>query len=800
MKKTKCLLRLWLCPIGMALCLPALAEDGSTPLQEVPVPADTARIIDVDEVVVVASPKETARLRRQPLSSTLFGKTEIGRHDIGALPDVSTLAPNFYMPAYGSRITSAVYIRGIGSRLNTPAVGLYVDNVPYIDKSAYDFGFLDVERVDVLRGPQGTLYGRNAMGGLVRVFTADPLTHRGTDVSLGANTRDGGRRVAFTSYLHPGSRSGLSVGAFYNGSEGFFRNSTTGRKADGSDAAGGRMRWVWRLSDRVKVDWTASYEYSDEGACPYFYEGSATPGATAAYPEQVGRITANRESKYRRSLFNTGVGVEWKGRAFTFSSITAFQHLRDRLFLDQDFIAPDIFSLEQKQRIQTLSEEIALKSLPGQRWQWTTGAFLMYQNLRTECPVDFYGDGISYLNGQLSAVFDGLKAENPAMPPMGLAFTGEGLPFESHMRTPSAGAALFHQSTFNDLLVERLSLTMGLRLDYDYRELRLASGTAEPVTADFWMGRPAAAKPLDPVSPTLNGHLCDDSWQLLPKIALQYDLPRGNGNVYASATKGYRAGGYNIQSYSELSESLLQRQLMLGALGPMANAMGQYVPAEPQVASLHYLPEQTWSYEVGAHLSFFDRALLADAAIFYMNTKNQQLARFAENGYGRIMVNAGKSRSCGGELGLRGLMMDGRLVLSANYGYTFATFTEHDLGGGTDYTDNRVPYVPAHTLAAAADFMQPVKRGTALERIGGGIAVSGAGRIYWDEANLSSQPFHAQLEAHLAAELARGIRIRLWAKNLTGTHFRTFAFNSMGRNYAQYGLPRHFGADIALHF
>lgn len=800
MKKTERMLRLWLCSLGAAAGGMASADNVTAAWPEEPMVIDTARIVDVDEVVVVTSPKESIRLRHQPLASTLFGKEEIAQQGIGALPDISALAPNFYMPSYGSRITSAVYIRGIGSRINTPAVGLYVDNVPYIDKSAFNFSFLGVERVDVLRGPQGTLYGRNAMGGLVRVFTADPLAHSGTDVNIGASTRDGGRQAAFTTYLHPGTRSGLSVGAFYNGTNGFFRNATTGQKADAADAAGGRLRWVWQASDRLRVDWTASYEHSDEGACPYFYEGSATDGRLPEYPELLGQITANRQSKYRRSLFNTGAGVEWKAGNFTLSSITAFQHLRDRLYMDQDFIRPDIFSLEQRQRIQTLSEEIALKSLPGRKWQWTTGAFLMYQNLRTECPVNFYGDGIDYLNGQLSAVFEGLKAENPAMPAMGLAFTGEGLAFGSHMRTPSAGAALFHQSTFNNLLAEGLSLTVGLRLDYDYRELRLASGTAEPVTADFWIGRPAAAKPLDPVNPVLNGHLCDDSWQLLPKLAVQYSLPGGIGNVYASGTKGYRAGGYNIQSYSDLSESLLQRQLMLGALGPMADAMGQYVPEEPQAASLHYLPEQTWSYELGAHLNLLDRTLLVDAAAFCMNTKNQQLARFAENGYGRVMVNAGKSRSLGGEVSVRGLMMDGKLTLSGNYGYTWTTFTEHDLGSGANYSDNRVPYVPAHTMAAAVAYMQPVERGGWLERIGGGMTVNGAGRIYWDEANRFSQPFQAQLEAYVAAELAHHVQLRLWAKNLTGTHYRTFAFSSMGRNYAQYGAPRHFGADLTLHF
>ena len=81
-----------------------------------------------------------------------------------SIKHLTGLVPNFYMPDYGPRLTSAIYIRGIGSRINTPAVGLYVDNVPYLDKSAFDFNTYDIERIDVLRGPQSTLYGRNAMG------------------------------------------------------------------------------------------------------------------------------------------------------------------------------------------------------------------------------------------------------------------------------------------------------------------------------------------------------------------------------------------------------------------------------------------------------------------------------------------------------------------------------------------------------------------------------------------------------------------------------------------------------------
>ena len=151
------------------------------------VPADTASF-DIEEAVVVASPKETRALRRQPVSVSLFDARSLELRGVNAAKDLSSLAPNLFMPDYGSRLTSAVYIRGIGSRINTPAVGMYVDNVPYTDKTGYDFRFTDVDRVDVLRGPQGTLYGRGAMGGVIRIFTANPLQHKGTDVEAGFTT------------------------------------------------------------------------------------------------------------------------------------------------------------------------------------------------------------------------------------------------------------------------------------------------------------------------------------------------------------------------------------------------------------------------------------------------------------------------------------------------------------------------------------------------------------------------------------------------------------------------------------
>ncbi len=787
-----------------------------------PTEADTLRQFNIEEAVVVASPKETKQLRRQPLSASLFSANEMKARHVESVKDLSASAPNFYMPSYGSRLTSAVYIRGIGSRINTPAVGLYVDNVPYIDKSAYDFAFNGVERVDVLRGPQGTLYGRNTMGGLVRVFTADPLTHHGTELSAGWTSRSGGRRISALTFLHPTDRMGLSLNAYYNGADGYYRNAFNHKKQDGSEAGGGRVRLAWKASDVVKIDWTASYEYSDENACPYFLTGTVADNQFT--PRAEGEVLAqNRPSSYRRSLFNTGLGVEHRLNNMVLTSITSYQHLTDRMFMDQDFTSADVFSLEQRQYMNTCSEEIALRSRdPHARWQWTTGVFAMYQYQRTGCPVTFYADGVTMLNAQLAAAM-------PSRPAIDLAFTGETLPFNARMVTPSTNAALFHQSTINDLFVHGLSLTLGLRVDYDYRSLNLAADNgAEALPYHFGMSMGQAMK-FDTdlgADASFSGKLRHHSWQVLPKASLSYTLPRDLGNVYVTASKGYRSGGYNIQAYSDLSQTALRRAMMLGvkdysiasinslplpdaqkqgAIQGMSSVLDAQIPAAPDLSTLYYKPEYTWSYEAGIHHDLAGKTLQLDLSAFYMKTRDQQLARFAESGLGRVMVNAGRSRSVGAELSLRSLLWDERLTLSASYGYTRATFTAYDLGTSAstgervDYTGNRVPFVPEHTFTATADLRQPLSH-SFFRAVSVGADVKGAGSVVWDEANTFSQNFYATLGARFGLEVAGGVSLELWGQNLTANRYATFAFDSMKNRFAQYGQPRHFGADLRWKF
>ena len=135
------------------ILLSAFAQDMYEP------DADTTKIrnLRIDEITI-RSPKFNSNVFQLPAAATMMPARIIENYQIGSLPDISGLVPNFFMPDYGSKLTSPVYIRGIGTRINTPSVGLYVDNIPYFEKSAFNFDFFDLERIEVLRGPQGTLY------------------------------------------------------------------------------------------------------------------------------------------------------------------------------------------------------------------------------------------------------------------------------------------------------------------------------------------------------------------------------------------------------------------------------------------------------------------------------------------------------------------------------------------------------------------------------------------------------------------------------------------------------------------
>lgn len=219
--------------LALALAASATAEADVTN------PADTSLVRDLDEMIVVSQPKEQYRMRQQPVSSSMFSGRQVEALGASDLRELSAFVPNFTMPVYGSRYTSSMYVRGIGSRVSSPAVGIYVDGVPLMSKSAFNHHFYNLLRVDVLRGPQATLYGLNSEGGLVRLYTRDPMAYQGTDLKVGVGSHL--RRSAEVAHYHKvNSQWAYSVEGFYDGHNGFYKNPTTGERADRSNEAGGR--------------------------------------------------------------------------------------------------------------------------------------------------------------------------------------------------------------------------------------------------------------------------------------------------------------------------------------------------------------------------------------------------------------------------------------------------------------------------------------------------------------------------------------------------------------------------------
>ena len=792
-------------------------------------PEDTTKVIDIEEVVVIASPKETSKLRQLPASVSLISQKDMQANRITSLKSASNIVPNFFMPDYGSRLTSAMYIRGIGSRINTPAVGLYVDNIPYLDKSAFDFNFYDIERLDILRGPQGTLYGRNTMGGLVKVHTRSPFSYQGTDVKLSYGSGNNHRSAALTHYHRVNDRFAFSAGGYYEGADGFFTNEHLNKKVDEMQAGGGRIRAIWFASDDWKVDFNVNYDYTDEGGYPYYFNGNVMSPSGHTDVNLINKIAYNRESSYRRGLLNTGLNIEHQADNFIFNAVTGFQHLNDRMFMDQDFSPSDTYTLEQKQRINSITEEITFKSKPGKAWQWTTGLFGFYQNMHVTSPVTFLEDGMGMLNQMLGSVIPG-KIEIAMGPTMqmnilpSLVITDTQMPIDGHFKTPQYNVALYHQSQFRDFLgMEGVSFTMGLRMDYEHMQMNYNSGTSlnykVGITGEMNRGGQVTTIPMMPetsltVESRYTGKLSKNYLQLLPKFALQYDFRDGKSNVYASVSKGHRSGGYNYQMFSELLQSSLKNDMMrqskeaiMDKAGNYASMVGEYFPEAGEnpdaQAAVEYKPEYTWSYELGTHMSLFGGKLQADFAAFFMQTYDQQLSQMAESGLGRITVNAGESESYGVEANLVA-SLNRHLQLNASYGYTEATFVKYDAGINKDtqekidYSGNYVPFVPKHTLNVGGSYSFYFNDRWA-QSLTLGANLTGAGKIYWTESNHVSQNFYSTLNGFVSLK-TKAMEIELWGRNLIDNEHTTFYFESMGRGYEQRSKPLQVGVDVRLHF
>ena len=728
----------------------AIHASGSTPT---PCRTDTIRTL---EAVNVTAMKRSSEAGRKTESATTLTKTAVERMNITSAKAASAIAPNFYVPDYGSRVTSSIYVRGIGTRIDQPAIGMNVDNIPILNKDNYDFDIFDIAGIEIRRGPQSIMFGRNTMGGLIDIRTISPATYQGTRI-LAEYANAASYRIGMGHYARPSNAFAVGGNIALSATDGFFKNLYNGENCDKERNGRASLKAILKPSSELIIENTLSASLVRQGG--YAYEYTAT-----------NEVNYNDTCSYRRTAVIDGLTMRRQFANFSLASITSYQYLNDDMRLDNDFLPLPYFTLTQTKQEHAFTEDLVAKSREDARIKWIGGVFGFYRHSKVDAPVLFKDYGIDqFIESKWNEM-------NPSYP---IYWDTDNFILGSSFALPNYGIAAYGEAAAD---FGAFSLAAGLRIDYEETRLNYNSDCSTSYTV--YERTPEGNVPYShrPVEIHMDGNLRRSFVQLLPKVSLCYNLPGEKGNLYASFSKGYKAGGFNTQMFSDV----LQQELM-GRMG-----IGQRYDINSVVG---YKPEKSWNYEIGGKFSFAGGRVLLDASAFYIDCRDQQLTVFPEGiSTGRIMTNAGRTRSTGAELSVSAYPIN-RLELRASYGHTNAKFRKYD-NGKADYKGNYIPYAPKNTLFVGATYSIPVNS-RQLHSISISANASGAGRIYWNEANTASQPLYMLLNGNVRF-LGAAYSLDLWIKNVTSTQYNTFYFVSIEHEFLQRGKPRQFGATLRI--
>lgn len=694
----------------------------------------------------------TAAKEEMPVGAavTAVSALQLKQYGVNNPKDLQALVPGVHLPDYGASLTSSIYVRGFGSRMENPVIGLYVDDFPILDKNSYDLDYLDLASVKFLHGPQGTAYGRNALFGVMSVRTQAPsgeeMLRAQLEYGLAHHVR------AQVSWHH--GEHAFSMG--YRHSRGWFRNEFKDAWVDPYN--GGQLRWRWdrRLSDRWQMSNLLQAGLSVEGGFAYglWKDGVQHP------------VSYNDEGSYRRITVLEGFKLRYLGEKVQVDGIASLQFLADRMRMDQDYTPRSIFTLQQGQLSPAHTVEFIVRpTRKFAHWKPVSGVFAFFKYNRMEAPVLFKRDGIQ------SLILDNANQGIPES--IGtLDIPDNEFLIGSNFDICTWNVALYHESHFP---VGEWLFTAGLRLDYE--GARMAYDCNATLHYQL-IGMMSAVRPF---TDRYSGTLSHGVPVLLPKLAVTY-----NGfpytRIYTSATKGYRAGGFNTQIFSDI----LQNRLMNG----MMDDLGVHLDnshVSMGADRTEYQPEEAWNVELGA--SFHKGGFRADANAFYITALRQQLTVFPPGmSTGRMMTNAGKSRSYGVEAQVS--YNHGGFMAHAAYGWNNARFTEY-VDGDANYAGNRIPYSPAHTLFAALGYH--------WSKVSLQAHMRGIGPIAWNEENALVEPFYVTLGARASVSIGR-VLLYLEGENLTNTRYKAFYFKSMGNDFFQLGKPisLHVGIQIRI--
>lgn len=724
------------------------------------------------EQVVIRSyvpQRPTAPSVGQPAALTWITSRDLSQYRVQSITDLTGRVPSLFVPDYGSKRSAAIYLRGSGARSSGQTIGLYVDGVPVLNKSGFNFDIPGITGVEVLRGPQGTLYGRNAMSGIINYYTRSAFDQPGGEAKLTAGSHRL-LRGSVEQAFRLSDKVGLSYGLSGTTRRGYFYNETRQAYQDSLRMVGGFAKLEYRPTEQLEMALSLSGDYVQQGGFPYRTDDPRT--------KQPLPLSADAPETYERHTASLRYLLGYKWGRVQLQSATSYQYLFDETHMDMDALPVSYFYVTQRMREHGVTQEFILKNLregsARRRYDWSLGLFGYYDAKHVEAPVTFTHAAMSALLGpQLAAA----HRRNPRIPQMSYYDPERADKHNANtFEMPDWGVALYHESALH--LDKNWTLTAGLRLDYEQHQIDYHSvGYPLGVQIAIPGGTPQT---ITTPAVTLKGTQRVDYWHLLPKLALSY-RPSERVHAYATVSRGVKTGGFNEQSFSDLITTAQQQALR-----------GQQVDPALIPSATTYKPEHSWSYELGARYALPSAGLELSSSVYLMQVRDLQLTRFVASGAGRMVGNAGSSRTLGFELSATQRLWSS-LRAHLNYSLTDARFTEETTAAKKG---NFVPFIPRHTYSVMLSANEPLSRHL---RLLGEVEYAGLGEIYWREDNTTRESLQSTLRARLGLSYDR-YTLALWGANLTDNSYTVFqAASPLGRLF-QTSAPRTLGVDLSVKF
>jgi iron complex outermembrane recepter protein len=465
--------------------------------------ADAAKQLDA---VVVSAEKKEQDVQNIPSAVTALTSKKIDEYRLWNTKDLTAIVPNLYAgnPGDGRNVTS---IRGVTSSSYDPAVTTYVDGVNQFTLDTYIPELFDVERIEVLRGPQGTLYGRNAIGGVINIITKQPTNT--TTGFLQVDLGNYGEQRYTAGIRTPIIKNKLFFGAsfLYESMNGFYTNDYNNSKFDKQHSIGGN----YYLKYLVNNDWAITLNVKhlnnrNNGSFPL----AGSPDQAFADPFHVDQ---NAIAQLVDNTLNSSLSVNYSGRHFNFSSQTSYQS-NYRYYatpIDGDFSPYDAVSIinnygNKWNNVKVWTQEFKFTSPASStsKLKWTTGMYLFYQNTPNKQATHFGAD----------AAIVGSPDSNYAI--------------VNTTKAKSLGAALYAQETYS--VTKTTDIIFGLRYDYQHSK--------EEVLGEYLPdGSPT---PVFQTQPDTSGSTSYSAVSPMLSIAFH---PVSTTNLYATYSRGYRTGG-----------------------------------------------------------------------------------------------------------------------------------------------------------------------------------------------------------------------------------------------------------------